>query len=113
MAIKAPGWCKDAVPTLRGWEDPNTGELLTSSRHTQAQLDEWHGGADASAPEVLIEVTPPVFEDDDEEEYEYYDLESMSKKELEDLGRDYGIELDRRKSKADLIEELEAVMDEE
>ena len=66
MAIKAPGWCKDAVPTLRGWEDPNTGELLTSSRHTQAQLDEWHGGADPSAPEVLIEVTPPVFEDDGE-----------------------------------------------
>ena len=51
--------------------------------------------------------------DDDEDEYEYYDLESMSKKELEDLGRDYGIELDRRKNKADLIEELEAVMDEE
>ena len=113
MAIKAPGWCKDAVPTLRGWEDPNTGELFKSSKHTQAQIDEWHGGADADAPEVLIEVTPPVFEDDDEEEYEYYDLESMSKKELEDLGRDYGIELDRRKSKADLIEELEAVMDEE
>ena len=112
MAIKAPGWCKDAVPTLRGWEDPNTGELLTSSRHTQAQLDEWHGGADASAPEVLIEAMPESV-DDDEDEYEYYDLGSMSKKELEDLGRDYGIELDRRKSKADLIEELEAVMDEE
>lgn len=109
MAIKAPGWCKDAVPTLRGWEDPNTGELFKSSKHTQAQIDEWHGGGD---PEVLIEAMPePV--DDDEEEYEYYDLESMSKKELEDLGRDYGIELDRRKSKADLIEELEAVMDEE
>ena len=107
MAIKAPGWCKDAVPTLRGWEDPNTGELFKSSKHTQAQIDEWHGGG---APEVLIEAMPePV--DDDEEEYEYYDLESMSKKELEDLGRDYGIELDRRTSKADLIEELEAVMD--
>ena len=109
MAIKAPGWCKDAVPTLRGWEDPNTGELFKSSKHTQAQIDEWHGGG---APEVLIEAMPEQV-DDDEEEYEYYDLESMSKKELEDLGRDYGIELDRRKSKADLIEELEAVMDEE
>ena len=34
---------------------------------------------------------------------------SMSKKELEKEGRTLGIELDRRHSKEDLIEELEAV----
>lgn len=34
------------------------------------------------------------------------DLESMTKVELEEYGRTIGIELDRRKKKSDLIEEL-------
>ena len=34
----------------------------------------------------------------------------MSKIELEALGREHGIELDRRKNKADLIEELKEVL---
>ena len=38
---------------------------------------------------------------------------NMSKKELEKEGREHGIELDRRHSKEDLIDELEAVESEE
>ena len=38
---------------------------------------------------------------------------NMSKKELEKEGREHGIELDRRHSKEDLINELEAVESEE
>tara|TARA_R110001592_G_scaffold243305_1_gene504306 strand:- start:61 stop:315 length:255 start_codon:yes stop_codon:yes gene_type:complete len=38
---------------------------------------------------------------------------NMSKKELETKGREHGIELDRRHSKEDLINELEAVEAEE
>ena len=38
---------------------------------------------------------------------------NMSKKELEKEGREHGIELDRRHSKEDLIDELEAVEAEE
>lgn len=34
------------------------------------------------------------------------DFESMTKAQLEEYGREYGIELDRRKKKATLIEEL-------
>jgi len=34
------------------------------------------------------------------------DFESMTKVQLEEYGRKYGIELDRRKKKATLIEEL-------
>lgn len=26
----APKWCKDAIATVRGWEHPETGELLVS-----------------------------------------------------------------------------------
>ena len=38
-------------------------------------------------------------------------LEEMTKLELEALGRTHGIELDRRKSKADLIDEVNEVLD--
>lgn len=103
--IKAPGWCHTAVPTLRGWEDPNTGELLVSGRHTQAQVDEWHG---VPTMEFIQEIAEPEVEE--EIEWVEYDLPSMSKLELEELGREYGIELDRREKKESLIEQLEAVI---
>lgn len=38
------------------------------------------------------------------------ELNTLSKKELEELGREYDIELDRRKSKKALIEELREVV---
>ncbi len=38
------------------------------------------------------------------------DLTKLSKKKLEELGREYGIELDRRKSKKVMIEELQEVI---
>ena len=39
-------------------------------------------------------------------------MDDMSKKELEALGRQHGIELDRRKSKSDLVEELNEHLEE-
>ena len=38
------------------------------------------------------------------------DLESMSKRELENLGRDYGIELDRRYKKSTLVEQMKNII---
>lgn len=109
MAIKPPGWCRGAVPILNGWKDPNTNELLVSGRHTQDQIDEFHGVP--SIKEVLIEAMPEPVEDTEEDEYwTPEDLHGMSKVELEELGREFGIELDRRQNKQALIEELEAVM---
>lgn len=109
MAIKPPGWCSGAVPVKNGWKDPNTNELLVSGRHTQDQIDEFHGVP--SIKEVLIEAMPEPVEDIEEEEYwTSDDLHGMSKLELEELGREFGIELDRRQNKQALIEELEAVM---
>lgn len=110
MAIQAPGWCHTAVPTLQGWRDPNTNELLKSQSFTQAQIDEWHGIPTAAEPkQVLIETMPEPVEEEEVEWIEY-DLHAMSKIELEALGREYGIELDRREKKQALIEQLEAVM---
>ena len=38
------------------------------------------------------------------------ELGSMTKIELEAVGREHGVELDRRKNKADLIQELKEVL---
>ena len=48
--LKAPAWCPHAVPTLQGWTDPNTGEVLKSANHSHAQIAEWHGHVPAPAP---------------------------------------------------------------
>jgi hypothetical protein len=88
--IKAPNFCKNAVPTLRGWCHPKTGELLKSQRITQSQIDEWYN--------VGLDIT--------EEENDVSDLELMTKKELEEFARDHGVELDRRFSKAKLLDQV-------
>jgi|GEM_PF-801636 len=145
MALKAPGWCSGAIPTPRGWEDPNTNELLVSARHSQADIDAWHGvpsipeikkAAPKPKPVPMHEISPqpvaseafvaeidePAAEEDalqagytDLEEIDtdpevtMDELQSMSKVELELLGREHGVELDRRKRKADLITELKKI----
>ena len=38
------------------------------------------------------------------------DLEGMSKRELEDLGREYGVELDRRYKKSTLVEQMKNII---
>ena len=61
-------------------------------------------GAPAPKPEPVVEevlVTP-----EEEVLTEASPLEEMTKKELEEYGRTLGVELDRRHSKATLIEEL-------
>jgi hypothetical protein len=102
MPIKGP---KGAVPTTRGWEDPESGELLKSGRITQAQINEWHGVTEQvkPAPTQMLNEAPPSNKSFDD----------MTKLELESTGRQHGIELDRRKSKSDLIEELEEAIDED
>lgn len=40
--IKAPNWCAGAEPTVRGWTNPKTGELLKSQSLTKKQVAEWH-----------------------------------------------------------------------
>ena len=66
-------------------------------------------------PSPVIEDTPVIDEDSGGaveevpiEESETVDLHSMTKVKLEEYGRTIGIELDRRKKKATLIEEIEA-----
>jgi len=68
------------------------GEMPTPVIEEAPVIDEDSGGAAEEVPVEEVSV----------------DLESMTKVELEQHGRTMGIELDRRKKKADLIQELKA-----
>ena len=105
MAINPPSYQKDAIPTRSGWAHPRTGELLVGGSIPQKDIDAYLG----VEPEAPAEIEVPV----QEWTYVEVDLSSMSKRELETLGREYGVELDRRKSKTDLIEQLEVIMENE
>ena len=61
-------------------------------------------GKSAPDPEPIVEEV--LFTPQEEVLTEASPLEEMNKKELEEYGRTLGIELDRRRSKETLIEEL-------
>lgn len=106
MAITPPNWAKDAVPTSKGWV--KNGELLVARKISEGDIAEYLGeGIPAAKPTMLREA--PVNEVEYVEEVmdtEEVLMEDMTKLELEAMGREHGIELDRRKTKADLIEDL-------
>jgi len=128
MAISPPNYQKDAIPTPRGWTHPRTGELLKAQKLSEQQIGEYLGEVITSAPPEPIEITinpvslteSPTTEEEfidevmielDEDEYwTEDDLDGMNKEELEELGREYNIELDRRKTKSVLVKELKEVM---
>lgn len=113
MAISPPNFQKDAIPTPQGWRHPRTGELLVSRKISEDAIEEYFAG-DISEEPVMLTEAPTNFQEakvelmaDDNLPSEY---QAMTKKELEALGREHGVELDRRKSKAALIEELKEVI---
>ena len=118
--LHPPSWQKDALPTGRGWAHPKTGELLKATRLSQADINDYLcipkapvAAAPAPVPDVHEEpaggMETAVAEGDQMEmllEADPVNLNNMTKLELETYGRTLGIELDRRKSKADLINTL-------
>tara|TARA_Y100000022_G_scaffold80288_1_gene69177 strand:- start:86 stop:415 length:330 start_codon:yes stop_codon:yes gene_type:complete len=100
--IKPPSWKKDAVPTAKGWRHPKTGELLLPKKLSEADIAEYMGTAvtlteaPTNAQEHAQEHVEPIEVDED-------DLEDMTKLELEELGREHGVELDRRQKKSTLV----------
>lgn len=106
--IKPPSYKKNAVPSPRGWRHPRTGELLKKQKLTQEQIDEYLGVGTVSAPEPeVVEIEEEVHEIIEEDEtVEDLEYEEMTKMELEEIGREHGIELDRREKKSSLIDKL-------
>ena len=105
MVIKAPSWCEHAIPGLNGWEDPDTGEVFASTKFTDAERAEFYGEA-APAPEPVY-IPDAIVEIEDAAPIP---IEAMSKNELEDLGREHGVELDRRQSRKVLIAQMTDVI---
>lgn len=108
--IKAPGWCSHAIPTTRGWKHPRTSEILKKRAIHPHDIAAWHR---ANGSEPTAEPVAPL-----EEHYEVEvediaptNLDTMTKVELEAMGREMGVELDRRKSKAVLLAQLKELMD--
>tara|TARA_B100000989_G_C19524278_1_gene465942 strand:+ start:2374 stop:2709 length:336 start_codon:yes stop_codon:yes gene_type:complete len=111
MAISPPNFQKDAVPTPQGWRHPRTNELLVSRKISADDINEYYG----IKPEAtMLKESPTTFQEVKEElmteDNLPSELEKKTKLELEAIGREHGIELDRRKNKDDLIEELKEVL---
>lgn len=131
MAIKRPAWvaAQGGILTRKGWKHPNRNEILLPKTVSQAEVDEWNGQAPAAEPVIAPEPTlapapvaaaapapEPVADDEWAAEDVDHDgvideLESMTKVQLEELGREFGVELDRRKTRATLLDEMREVID--
>ena len=107
MAISPPNFQKDAIPTPQGWRHPRTNELLVSRKISSEDINEYYG---IKQEVTMLKESPTTFEEAKDELITEDDLESKTKLELEAIGREHGIELDRRKNKSDLIEELKEVI---
>lgn len=114
MTIAPPNWKKDAIPTAQGWAHPRTGEVLKSQKISVTDINDYLGVPMNEPPAISVEEaqamvdTQPAHVTDPEllVEEEAPDFSNMTKLELEAYGRTKGVELDRRKSKADLINTL-------
>ena len=107
--IKPPQWCSKAIPTVRGWKHHARREILKPMRFTQEQVDEYMNHINGE-PEGIVEV--PTIEEQTmlNEAPVPGNLEDMTKIQLEALGRQNGIELDRRKGKKTLIDTVKKVL---
>ncbi len=92
--MKKAGWLKDGIATPRGIVTAH-GEMLKRRKMSEAQINEWNGYK-AKAPKPAVK--PKL------------DLESMTKDQLEALGREHDIELDKREKKTSLIDVLKYVV---
>ena len=101
--VNKPGWLEDSVAHTDGYYSPK-GEKLKGEILTHEQMAEWNGTAApvAEEPKVEMILEAPV---------NMNNLQDMSKRELEQVGRAHGIELDRREKKSSLIGQLKEVMD--
>lgn len=106
MAIKGP---KGAHPTLRGWVNPNTGELLKVQRITQEQIDDFFGEKYVM-PEPEVAPPPPITEvvEYGGEPIIEVNYDSMTKAQLVSYAAGIGLEVDSKNTKAMIIEQLTA-----
>lgn len=115
VIMKGP---KNAIPTLKGWAHEMTGEVLKVQKFTTDQIDEWYVAnnrinrnkwfleASETDQQVEAEVTQGKIEAAMIDQVQT-DPNTLTKAALEEYGRELGVELDRRKTKANMIIDLE------
>jgi len=69
--IKSPNWCVGAEPTVKGWVNPKTGELLKSQKFSKKQVSEWHDARNGVGDKHDVAV---LAAEPDEIEFEQDDL---------------------------------------
>ena len=109
MTIKGP---KGAHPTLRGWVHPKTGELLKSQKISQQAIDEFFGntieGPFEDAIQAIEEVVEEVLEDLNNDGV-IDQFEGMRRSEILAYADEHGIEVDRKLTRAKLVEALQGL----
>lgn len=126
MALKAPNWAKNAVPTRKGWTDPVTGEVLVSIRFTERQITEFNllkAEKAVSAPvpkqekkeevEVTTELLTEVPTNEDVNMLREVpnldeDLAHMTKKQLLEKAAELGVDVSSNDTKAEITAAIEA-----
>ena len=129
MAV--PGWLKDAIATPRGFISKK-GELIKAQRMTAEQCDEFNNRKKEEPKTITLDLSTPVptvssepavevemtdthsnieitvtgADEDGDGVLSESELKKLTKAKLESIARDYGIEIDRRKTKKALLEEL-------
>jgi hypothetical protein len=80
-----PKWAPNAIPTIFGWADPKTGELLVSKKGLSNVVSNYRRNSRPSKDELLstIDVTLDISTSDDLVESTFVDLE-VEPAELED-----------------------------
>lgn len=126
--VQKPGWLADSIAHPDGYYTAD-GEKLKGVMLTPQQVDDWNSDAPMEAP-VKVKAAPAPMETPapatamstaeaqdlgkvemlTEAPTDMNDLENMSKRELEDLGREHGVELDRREKKSTLIEQIKSII---
>lgn len=109
IMITPPNYKKDAIPTLIGWRDPRSREILVSRTISQADINEYMGIVEEEAVKEIEKVVE-VEQDIAPGRTAKVNINSLSKKGLETLAREHGVELDRRKSKTVLLEEVKEII---
>jgi hypothetical protein len=102
--LQPPRWCKDAVPTPRGWADATTGELLISTRLNADDIDAYINPTSGQVVfEEVVHEAPTMLH---EAPVGNKSLEDMTKTELVALAEATGVDVKKSATKAVLIEAL-------
>lgn len=114
LMIKPPNFQKNAIPTRRGWVNPDTGEIVKGGSIAQTDIDSYLSTIYEVESEIVIEPDPETmsewigsnYEDEEEVEwdweYEEVDLDLMSKAELIETAEDWEVEIDPKATKAQI-----------